>query len=173
MKKVIFLFILLLGSVSFAQLKSDTDKPLDVRSGIVNKNPYGSSFFGLFNSDKFSMRHNFDLSYSSFGNNYVALGVYTNSMAYSFSEALKFQLDASIVNSPASSFGKDFAGQLNGIYITRALLNYKISDNANVMVEYRMLPMGMGYNPYGFSSYGGGFGSISRLGRGNFNFWDE
>ena len=172
MKKLILLFVLLLGSVSLAQLKADIDKPLDVKSGILNKNLQGSSFLGIFNTANFSMRHNFDLSYSTFGGNYMALGVYTNSMSYSFSDALNVQLDASIVNSPASSFGKEFSKQLNGIYITRALLNYKISDNSKLTVEYRMLPMGMGYNPYGFSSYGG-FGSNSRFGFGNYNFWDE
>jgi hypothetical protein len=172
MKKVIFLLVLFLGPVSFAQLKADIDKPLDIKSGILNKNPQGSSFFGLFDSANFSMKHNFDLSYSTFGNNYMALGVYTNSMSYSFSKALNVQLDASIINSPANSFGKDFSSQLNGIYITRALLNYKISDNSNIMVEYRMLPMGMGYNAYGFSSYGG-LGSRSRFGFGNNNLWDE
>lgn len=172
MKKVLFLFALFLGSVSFAQLKADIDRPLDVRSGILNKNPEGNPFLGLINPANFSMRHSFGLSYSNFGNSYMALGVYTNSMSYKFSDALNMQLDASIVNSPANSFGQDFSKQLNGIYITRALLNYKISNNAKIMVEYRMLPMGMGYNPYGFSSYGG-FGGNGRFGDGNYNFWDE
>jgi hypothetical protein len=192
MKKTVLLFLFLSCPVIFGQLKADIDKPLDIKSGIINKNPNkspeiaapsnsnslgtaSSSFLGLFNPENLTMHHSLGLSYSSFGGSgYMALGVYTNSLLYKFNDDLNFQMDASIVNSPYNSFGQEFSKNLNGIYITKAALNYKISDNARVMVEYRMIPYGMGYNPYGFSSYGmGGFGGFSRFGFGNDYFWDE
>ena len=190
MKKTVFLFMLLFCSMTFGQLKADIDKPLDIKSGIIAKNPGTSSstpsasitdnnntnsFLGLFNPANLSMHHSFGLSYSNFGSGYMTLGVYTNSLLYKFSDKLNFQMDASVVNTPSNSFGQDFSKQLNGIYITKAALNYKISDNAKVMVEYRMLPYGMGYNPYGYSSYNGfgSFGGFGRFGFGHDDFWDE
>lgn len=187
MKKIIMLFVLLFCSMTFGQLKADIDKPLDVTSGILRKAQSSAadaldkpsiennknSFLGIFNPANLTMHHSFGLSYTGFGgSDYMALGVYTNNLAYKFNDRLNFIMDASVINSPYNSFGKDFSKALNGIYITRAALNYKISNNANISVEYRMLPMGMGYgyNPYGFSSFGrySMFNSF-----GNDYFWDE
>jgi len=92
----------------------------------------------------------YSLSYSSFGSNGVALGVYTNSMQYQFSDKLNVQLDASLVHSPYSTLGKNFQNNINGIYIDRAQLNYAPWDNVNVVLQYRQLP----YNYYsGFGYY--------------------
>lgn len=187
MKKAVFFFLIFSSPLIFGQLKADLDKPLDIKSGILKKAneskieapaQENKSFFGLFNPANLTMRHSFGLSYSSFGgSNYMATGVYTNSLLYKFSDDLNFQMDASLVNSPANSFGSDFTKNFNGIYITRAALNYKLSDNAQIHVEYRMLPMGMGYNPYGYSPFGyrgfGSFGGFGRFGFADDYFWDE
>jgi len=184
MKKALLFLLLISCPVVFGQLKADLDKPLDIRSGIINKNPdktstnsigikdNQNSFLGLINPANLSMHHSFGLSYSNFGNaGFMTLGVYTNSLFYKFNDDFNFQMDASIVNSPANSFGQEFSKQLNGIYITRAALNYKLSDNASIKVEYRMLPGGFGYSPYGFSSFGNsGYG---RFGFMHDYFWDE
>ncbi len=189
MKKTIFLFLLFSCSFVFGQFKADVDKPLDIKSAITNKsndnnaftNQDNNSFLGIINPANLSMHHSFGLSYASMGSGFMTLGVYTNTLQYKFNDRLRFEMDASIVNSPANSFGKDFTQQLNGIYITKALLNYKLSDNAHISVEYRQMPMGFGYDPYGYSSYGmfggyggfGGFGGYSHFGFGHDNFWDE
>jgi len=166
MKKIVFLLFLIYASVSFAQLKEDVDKPLDIKSGIISKNQGSTStqqfeikdetknsFLGIFNPANLTMHHTFGMSYSNFGSGFMTLGVYTNSLAYKFTDNLQFAMDASIVNTPYNSFGSDFSKQINGVYITKALLNYKISDNANISVEYRMLPMGLGLNPFNFGSF--------------------
>lgn len=184
------LFVLLFCSMTFGQLKADVDKPLDIKSGILKK-AYSStadaldkpvaetdtkSFLGIFNPANLTMHHSFGLSYTGFGgSDYMALGVYTNNLNYKFNDRLNFLMDASVINSPYNSFGSDFSKNLNGIYITRAALDYKISDNARISVEYRMLPMGMGYgygyNPYGFSSFSR-FGMFNNI-FGNDYFWNE
>ena len=153
MKKYILVILVLFSSISFAQLKADADKQPNVMSGILAKDG-SNSFLGLFNPANFSMHHSLEMSYANLGNGYMTLGVYTNSISYKFSDVLNFQMDASIINSPANSFGSDFTKQLNGIYITRALLNYKLSDDIKIFIEYRRMPMGLYISPYGYSGFG-------------------
>ena len=94
----------------------------------------------------------------------MALGVYTNSMAYKFNDRLNLETDISIVNSPYNSFGQDFSKQINGVYLSRVQMTYKPTDNMNIILQYRQIPGGL-YSPYSF-------GSSSLLGRDNyFNNW--
>jgi hypothetical protein len=96
------------------------------------------------------MNHQLSMSYSAFGSNGVALGVYTNSMLYNFSDNLNIQTDISLVNSPYSTLGQDFQNNLNGIYLSRAAINYKPWKDVYISLQYRQLPY---YSPY--SSYYG------------------
>jgi len=140
MKKTILLLFLISLSASFAQFRDDLNKSVDVKSGIFNKN--NSAFpFGLLGIEDFQMRHSFGL----------------NSMLFQFSDKLNLETDISVLNSPYSSFGKDFAKQINGVYLSRVQMNYKVSDNMSVILQYRSSPFGY-YNPY----YSNGFFSNSR-----------
>lgn len=109
--------------------------------------------FGFLNSENFSMSHSYQLSYSSFAGEGLALGIYTNKIKLKLNDKLNFQLYTSLVSAPYSSLGKDFQNQLNGIYIDRAQINYKPSKTFNISLQYRNLPASY-YNPYG-SFYGG------------------
>lgn len=151
MKKLFLLVFVLTVSVSFAQFRDESNKP-DIRSGIVKNNSFGS-ILGLINPNNFSMRHSFDISYSAFGNiGGMALGVYTNSMAYKFSDKLNLETDISVVNTPYNTFGQEFSKQVNGVYLSRAQLTFKPSDNMNISIQYRSVPGGY-YSPYGYGSY--------------------
>ena len=151
MKKLLLFSFLLISSISIAQFKAESDNKPDIRGGIVKNNSFGS-LLGLLNSDNLSMRHSFGLSYTAFGNyGGVAMGVYTNSLSYKFSDQLKIETDISLVNSPYNSFGNDFSKQINGIYLNRAQLTYKPTDNMNIFIQYRNIPAG--YSPYGFGGY--------------------
>lgn len=150
MKKVVILFAAIMSLNSYAQFKEPGIPTTSVRDGIVDHSV--GSLFGFLNSDNFTMRHSFDLSYSAFGNEGLALGVYTNSMMLKLAENMNFQVDASIVQSPYSSFGREFQDQLSGIYITRAAFNYKPWDDVFISVQYRNLPMSYHYSDYGFYS---------------------
>jgi len=150
MKKVIFLFIIMLSLNSFAQFKDSGLPTASIRDGIVDQSV--GSLFGFLSSDNFSMQHSFNLSYSAFGNQGLALGVYTNSMMLKLADNINFQVDASIVQSPYSTFGREFRDKLSGIYITRAAFNYKPWDDVFISVQYRNLPMSYHYSDYGFYS---------------------
>ena len=152
MKKLFFILILTVSSISFAQFKDQIGQQPSIHDGLI-KNNTPSLVLGFINPNNFSMHHSFNLSYSAFGNNGVALGVYTNSMLYKFADNLNIQADISLINSPYSSFGKDFSDQINGLYLTRASLNYKPWENFSINVEYDRNPLGY-YNPnFGFSRY--------------------
>jgi hypothetical protein len=162
MKKLTIILIIFISSISFAQFKGDESKPLNIKSGILSDNS-SSSLFSFINPENFSMSHSFGLSYSSFGNNGLALGVYTNHMAYKFSEHINVQLDASLVNSPYNSLGDSFTKSINGFYLDRAQINYHPSKDFNISLMFSNSP----FNYY--SNYGYGFGRYSYLS----NDWSE
>ncbi|MBN1638258.1 MAG: hypothetical protein JW866_04790 [Ignavibacteriales bacterium] len=149
MKNIILYFFIFSG-ILFSQYKEDANKPVDFSVNFSEEN--GSSLLlGFINPNNFSMRHTFSMSYSTFGNHGIALGVYTNRMQYNFNDDLSIQADVSFVNSPYSSFGDEFANQINGVYLTRAQLKYKISENSKLTLQFNQIPPGF-YNPYN-SSY--------------------
>ncbi|MBI9071974.1 MAG: hypothetical protein JEY94_10265 [Melioribacteraceae bacterium] len=151
MKRLLLVVLVFLTSITFGQFKKDIENPISIRDGVFNDNPSGLllDFLGI---EDFSMNHSVEMSYSSGAGQGVALGVYTNSMAFKFSDKLQLEVDASMVNSPYSSFGKDHMNQINGIYLSRAELKYKISDDAHLHIQYQQIPNGL-YSPYGYGFY--------------------
>jgi hypothetical protein len=157
--KKLFLVLVILSVVASAQFKKDPFSKPDVRDGLLNKESNGNFFSNIFNSENFSMRHSFDVSYSTFGNQGLATTVYTNSMFYKFSDNLNVRMDASLVYSPYSSLGKTFQDNINGLYISRAELNFKPWENTIIRIQYRNIPAGS-YNPYyGYNSPFRGYGN--------------
>lgn len=150
MKKMVFLFAAFISINVYAQFKEPGFPTQSVKDGIIDQS--SGSLFGFLNSDNFMMRHSYNLSYSSFGNQGLALGMYTNSMFLKLANNMNIQVDASIVHSPYSTFGKDFQNQLNGFYLTRAAFNYKPWDDVFISIQYRNLPMSYHYSDYGFYS---------------------
>lgn len=149
MKKLLFVIIVLFAAVNYAQFKDPAFPTSNIKDGIVD---YSSgSLFGFLNSENFSMRHSIGMSYSSFAGQGIALGTYTNSMMYRFSEDLNVQFDASIVHSPYSTLGKEFQNDLSGIYISRAALNYRPWKDFSIHFQYNQYPGSYYYNP--FSGY--------------------
>ena len=147
MKKIFILicFVFVLPSAVFAQFKDSNIFKPSVKDGMIDDSP--NFILGIFDPSKFSMHHTYSMSYTSFWKEGIALGVYTNSMQYNFTDKLNVQLDASLVHSPYSSFGKNFQNSISGIYVDRAQLNYTPWDNVKVMLQYRQIP---------YSSYFGG-----------------
>jgi len=145
---IIFLFF---SIITEAQFRDELNNSMNIKSGILNNSSSGS-LLNFINPDNFSMHHSFGMSYTAFGGGGVALGVYTNSMAFKFNDQLKLETDLSLVNSPYSSFGKDFSKNFNGVYLSRAQLTYKPFDNMSVIVQYRQIPGGY-YSPFGYSGY--------------------
>jgi hypothetical protein len=128
-----------------------------VKEGVVDES--SGYLFGFMNSDNFLMRHSFSLSYSSFAGHGVSLGTYTNSMYYKLLNNLNIQMDVSLIFSPYSSFGENFQNDINGLYISRAAINYSPFKDMHISLQYRSLPnAGYFYNPY-FGSYNSFYGN--------------
>ncbi len=147
MKKILMLvaIVVTINFLSYGQFKNRDIFQPSVRDGITNNS--SGLLFGFWNPDNFSMNHSYSLSYNTFGGNGIAMGVYTNSMMYRFTENLNVEVDASIVHSPYNSFGKNFQNQLSGIYLSRAALNYQPWKNFNINIQYQNIPGGY-YNPF-------------------------
>jgi hypothetical protein len=97
------------------------------------------------------MTHSLNMTYSTFAGRGIALGIYTNSMMFRFSDNLNIQLDASIVNSPYSTFGKDFQNNINGLHLSRAAINYRPWKDVFISLQYNSYPFWNSrtyYNPF-------------------------
>lgn len=156
MKKLAVLVVLILSMSVFAQYRDDGLNSPSVKEGIVDEN---SGFgLGFLNSENFHMSHSFSMSFTSFGGNGISLGSYTNSMFYRLMDNLNVQMDVSLIYSPYSTFGQNFQNDLNGIYISRAAINYSPFKDMHISVQYRNLP----YSNYYFNPYFGSFNSFQR-----------
>ncbi len=155
MKKIFFLIIslLILSSYSQAQYKSGNEK--------LNSNT-NDMILGIFNSKNFSMSHSFHVSMLSSQFGTYSVTSYVNSMSYKFSDKLNVSADISLNYSPYASsvYGKQFAqgiqNDLTGLTLSRLNLNYKISDNASFVFEYRNYKNEF-YNPF-YNGYNGYYG---------------
>ena len=154
MKTKIFISLLLLTTLTYGQFQGDESKKVDIRQGILSENPMGS-IFNFIDPNKFDMNHSFEMSYSSFGSNGMALGVYTNMISYEFSEKLNMEINTSFVNSPYNSLGEGFTNAINGVYIDNARINYNPSEKFNVSLQFSNSPFNYynRYNQRGFSPY--------------------
>ncbi len=152
MKKGILVIILLTSVATFGQFKNEGNKPIDLRQGMLTS--YNSSFFQNFlNLNNLKMHNSFSMSYSTFGGQGLALGVFTNTLTYKFSNNLNFLLQTSIVNSPYSTLGSRFSQDLNGIYIRRAELNYRPSKNTFISIQFSNDPTRYYYPGFGYSNF--------------------
>jgi hypothetical protein len=147
LRNLTILFLLTTG-LAFGQLKNQLPQDVNVGSAMLAPNS-GNLIFGFFNPANFRMSHSYNFSYMTFGRQSLALGVYTNSMFYKISDPLSVQVDVSLTHSPFNSFGKEFQNQFNGIYISRAALNWRPSENTFINLEFRNMPTSLYMmNPY-------------------------
>jgi len=164
LKKILFI-LLFLTSISFSQFKDGDKNAPTIHDGLTGSGYSSGLFSNIFSPNNFRMNHSISMSYSSFGGNGLALSTYTNSMAYRFSNNLNVEVDASLVVSPYSSFGREHQKAINGIYLSRAQLNYAPTKNMHIMVQYLNAPPGSYYYPNNYNYWGGPFGG-RRFGTG-------
>lgn len=139
MKKILLItaLILSLSSNIFAQ-----KKPGDTKLDGLNKNT-NNLILGIFNPNNFSMKHslNFSMLNSEYGN--VSIASYTNSLNYKFNDKLNIRADITMQYSPfaSSRFGGSYnqmlRDDLSGISLSRVDVDYQISDNAFLKVQFR------------------------------------
>ena len=161
---VLALFVFAI-SFSFSQYKSDLENQDSGLPAILKSQE--NTILGLFNPENFSMKHSYTMSYSSFGSQGIALGMYTNSMSYKFTDNLNVKADISLIHSPFSSYSKGVTDKLTGIYLSNAEVNYKPYDNFIIQLRYNRLPYSSYYDPFNsnysrFGYYNDPFSSYSR-----------
>ncbi|HZK75791.1 MAG TPA: hypothetical protein VFD13_02685 [Candidatus Kapabacteria bacterium] len=152
------LFLLALASTSsYAQFRSDASQPQPPLNTAGAMSGGGDSFLsGLLDPARFSMHQSVSMSFVSSGFGSTGLSMFTNTFAYRPSSDLYISADVSMVYSPFSTFGSAFQNQMNGVYLTNAQIDWKLSDNTFLRVEYMGGPgAGMygGYSPYSYNPF--------------------
>lgn len=149
MKKLFLIALLIFVSdFSFGQFKGYDDK------GNYKQKQTNNLLFGFINPNNFSMRHSFNVSMMTMGSGNVSVTSYINSMNYRFSDKLDISADVKFQYSPyaSSTLGSGYSSalqkDLSGISLSRASLNYKISDNAFINFQYRKYDATDYYNNY-------------------------
>jgi hypothetical protein len=150
MKKIAGLLVLMLvfSSVSYAQFRNQLSDGSSVESSLFRSGGDGGSLFGFFNPANFSMRQSISMNYMTMGGQSMSLAMYTNSMSYRISQPLTLSADVSVMNSPYSTLGNSFSKSINGIYLTRAELNYRPTKDFSIDVQFNQNPLYRYYNPY-------------------------
>lgn len=153
MKKTILLslfFAFGLCAVTQAQFREDVNQSSDYTGAII-KTSQSSSAGGWMDMLNMTMGHSYSMNFSNIGGQFQNLNAYTNHMTFGLSENLTGRVDVSFLHSP---FGNSFMNSGSGfnslgsrIIIDRAQLDYKISPNANLSIEFSQRPYH--YSPYG------------------------
>ncbi len=159
MKRLSFLLLFFIISTQIvrAQYRADLPGYYDYTGPLINERaPTVQSGLDRFFSS-IQMSHSYSMNFSSFSGNYQSVNAYTNTMQFQLSERMNGRVDVSFLHSPFGG-NQNFAGSSsfqNQVIISNAELNYKISDNAFIRVQYQQLPRGFGYgyNPYGHNRF--------------------
>jgi hypothetical protein len=108
----------------------------------------------LLDPNKFSMTHSYSLSFFNVGNQSLNQGLYLNTMTYQFSDPLLMQVAIGYVHQPFGGF-QNQDGQNGKMFVQRAMLQYKPSENMTLRIDFQQIPSSM-YSPYGYGyGYGG------------------
>jgi len=139
MKKIIVMIFAfaLASNITVAQFKGYDDK------GPSSYKKSNNLLLGFINPKNFSMKHSFNVSMMTTGYGNVSLTSYINTMSYKISDRFDVSADVKFQYSPfaSSSLGQSYTNSLqnnlSGVFLSRATLNYKISDNAFINFQYR------------------------------------
>ncbi len=142
---IVAVLVLLVPAIALTQFKSQADQP-SASENLIRPLSSINSFLGLLNPDNFSMHHSFSYSYLSGGGMGLSLASYTNTMLYRFSDPLNVRFDVTMQATPLGT-SSPYQNSLNGIYLSRAELNYRPWQNVFIRLEYNHLPAGF-YQSY-------------------------
>lgn len=145
-------------SKSTSQFKRTADDEPKVSDSFIRPET-DSDLLSFFNPENFKMRQNFSMSYMTMGGQGLSLGMYTNSMMYKFSSKVDARVDVSLQSSPYSTLDQRLQSSLTGVFLNRAEINYRPSDNMFLRVSYQKVPFGLNgmYSPYAGFYHGMGY----------------
>lgn len=149
MKNVVVIAVLLLcmSRVLPAQLKSQIEQQTSPSQYLVyptRASGFGS-LFNWFNPNRFSMRHNFSMSYLSLGGAGLSLASYTNSIFYQIADPLNVRFDVTLQTSPFGNHDYMLKNALNNLFLSCAEINYQPWQNFHMQLQYRQIPFGSCY----------------------------
>ena len=149
---------LLAVSKSYSQFKRTADDEPKVSDSFIRPET-DSDLLSFFNPENFKMRQSVSMGYMTIGGQGLALGMYTNSMMYKFSSQFDARVDVSLQSSPYSSFDQRLQSSLTGVFLNRAEVNYRPSDNMLLRVSYQKVPFGLNsiFSPYTGLYHGMGY----------------
>jgi hypothetical protein len=140
--------------IAEAQLRKDLTYQPEEYSATTTYSPdnYGSTLGSWMNLLNMTMDHSYSMSFSSFGGQMQNLNAYTNHMFFDVSDRMNAQLDLSVLHSP---FGNSFMSNDNmgaQIIVDQARIDYRLSDNASISLQFSQRPGYYGFGPYGRSN---------------------
>ncbi len=151
------LLLVLIFSVTMiaeAQLRSDLNPQYEDFGGTITHTHGSSSSIGdWMNMLNMTMSHSYSMTFSNFGGQTQNINAYTNSMFFDVSDRMNAQVDISLLHSP---FGNNFMNNDNlgtRVIIDQARLDYQISSNANISIQFSQRPYYGGFGNYGFGSH--------------------
>lgn len=113
----------------------------------------------LFNPSVFKMSHSLEMSMGSFGGRSNSLGMYTNTMAWQFSDKLAARVDMSVAYSPMNNSAFGPGENKPRVFLRNAEIAYRPSKNVEFHLQVRQSPYGSYMSPYGYGNpYGYGYG---------------
>ena len=134
--------LLLLPASLAAQLKTQSRDEMSASRSLIHPSTSISSFLGLLSSDNFMMRHSVSMSYVTSGGQGISLADYTNSMFFKLADPLNMRFDVTLQGSPFGQYGSIGKSDLNGVFLSRAELNYHPSRDFMISLQYQRRPYG-------------------------------
>jgi len=156
----LFITLLLIPFLAFAQLKKDSKKP-DF-TNILAK-PGDSFLMSFLDPSNFQMSHSFNMSFGMGGGQQMLQNAYINTMFFQLSEDLTLTTDLGIMQTPYHTFGEN-SSLSDPQFFGGAQLNYKISENSFLKLRFESVP----YNY--FNQYNNRYHRSSFFGRENRDF---
>ena len=166
MRKTLSMLLLIaflgLAAPAEAEFRENVPATAQAQSRLYDaKGAAGFVLNKLFNPSVFRMSHSFEMSAGSFGGNSYSLGMYTNTMAWQFSDKLAARMDVSVAYSPhneaATSLGLGQQGPQ--VFLRNAEIAWRPSEKFQLHLQVRQSPHGGYMSPYGYyDPYGYGYG---------------
>ena len=136
---ILTMLVLVLVATGQAQFKSGAQTGKTGGDSFMKSDDSGL-LFGWFDPNRLTMKQSYSLSYMTAGGQSLSLGVYTNSLSYRISDPLTIRADVSLMHSPFNNLGNKLGSDLTGIYLSRAQIDYRPSENTIFQLQYRQLP---------------------------------
>jgi hypothetical protein len=125
------------------------------QSSIFNPDELSQKPAGFLNQlidpDKFSMSQSYSLSFMSSGRQSTNIGLYLNTINYRISDPLMAQVSVGYMHQPLGGMASQ-ANQNGQVFLQRAMLQYKPTENMTFTVDYQQIPYNA-MSPYYWNRY--------------------